>query len=163
MLDQIPVCKNILMYIRCLLAMAAAKTVSYRTLVATAAMMTHWQWGGMKHPKPGEETYPSLILVTWSAITHWHIQCKHSLLHTRTHTPSPSVWEMGGHAPPAPPIMACTCLPCHLCSLIVSFSYAERSWRHPGFLTGGVCVHVCVCVCSYIEYVLVGLVGESRL
>lgn len=86
--------------------------------------------GGMEPPKPTEETYPSLTLVTWSPITHWHVRYTHTV--TAHHRE-----RWGGHAPPAPRVMACTCLPCHLCSLIVSLRYVERNWRRPGFLTGG--------------------------
>lgn len=55
----------------------------------------------------------------------------------------------GGHAHPAPGIMACTCLACHLCLLIVSLSCTERQRQRCGFLTN--CVHMCVSVCVRVN------------
>lgn len=95
------------------------------------------QLGGMKRSNP-EQTYTSPVLVTPSLFTPWHTYSTHNI--TAHHYK-----RWGGHAPPAPGIMARTCLPCHLCLLIVSLSYRERNWRHCGFLTAQFLrVRVCV-------------------
>jgi len=69
-------------------------------------------------------------------------------IHTNTRAIQTHHYERwGGHAYPVPAIMACTCLPCHLCLLIVSLSYIERELQRCGFLTD--CACACVSVNMY--------------